>query len=236
MYYQDHKAVETIIDAFLLEKMHRIDPDYTFFPQTIPLGDLRKGIPDKELVAFISSNLNIIYQDRIGALSRFINSGNEMDKHPVNLACAYYLNLLHNGLCSNGLIHRGIFSHNWVKPLSNFCAEVFEFIDVQDKNWLGCSFRYSTWDLFTFAVKSTEKVIAASEEYLSGRSIKASDFFKNQRIPYLRENYCLDTGLPSRENTKRENQSLYQSERFGFGVEKIGENYAYFEMLLRTGN
>lgn len=226
MYYQDHKAIETIIDTFLLDKLHRTDPNYKFIPQMITIADFRKGIFDKDLVAFISTNLGVVYQDRIGFPSRFINGGFELDKHPVNLACSHYLNLVRSGLYSTSLIHWDIFSRDCVRPRANFCAEVSE-------NWLGCSFSYSTWDLFAFAVKATENVIAASEEYLCSDLIKASDFFQNTKMPYLRENYCLDTGLPSRENTKHENQSLYQSERFGFGVETIGKNYAYLKMLLQ---
>ena len=90
--------------------------------------------------------------------------------------------------------------------------------------------------MLNFAIKATENAIAVGEEYFCSRLTKSFEFFKSKEMPYLKENYCLDTGLPGRENTRRRNQSLYQIERFAFGVETISKNYTYFKSMMKYAN
>lgn len=86
---------------------------------------------------------------------------------------------------------------------------------------------FSVDDLYEMSVTATSDVIKSAERFFSSSSENAMEFFLNDEAttPYLKDDFNLDTGLPSSNNQIEPLLSPDPNTRYSFGVEKLNQLY-----------
>ena len=119
-------------------------------------------------------------------------------------------------------------------PLKKISDEQRRLMNEDQKVWYNSQDpdmpRYSVLELFKFAVTASKMMIEASERFLASDFASAKDFFAKhaQDVPYLGQNFNLDTGLPSGEN-KNLTRLASLDEILRYGVGNIAANYRSIE-------
>lgn len=83
--------------------------------------------------------------------------------------------------------------------------------------------RASAEDLFDAAINAAAAAIEAGEKYVNG----TIDSFDGSEVPFLEQDYNIDTGLPSADNQVI--QTLNGEARFTVGIERLSGNYRRYQ-------
>ncbi|GEM_PF-2303642 len=233
--YREHKVIETLIDLFLLDREKELNRNYQFNPQTECAAKENTNMLDKDLANLINIGLRNIYSDKMELLKSFDFCDTTANHHPLH---ATYNALLGYNLYEIGKIHLKSSVPEGQKTVREWSRAEFERVIPQGMNGFGYSpnqpLLYSYLDLYTFSVMVTEKIISESEQFFANSINSSSAFFKESRVPFLKENYCLDTGLLSEQNSLQENQAAYHLTRFGFGIEALTDIFESIATKLTT--
>ncbi|CVK21737.1 zinc dependent phospholipase C family protein [Sporomusa sphaeroides] len=228
--YKAHKELETQIDNILLlrktdYKLSRFDPVF--------------GLQDKDdndklhmtLAILLNEGIKASYSQDIDWDYYFGRYNINSDNHPIHDAYKDYeaeINFTKQGI---KLIRKNIngFITGNIQITESDSPHIF---NSERKRWFASSsndqLNFSVDDLYEMAVTTTSDVITASERFFSSCSENSMDFFLNEETitAYLKNDFNLDTGLPSSNN---QNQSLLSQDantRYAFGVEQLHQLYS----------
>jgi len=228
--YKAHKELETQIDNILL--LRKTDYNLNRFNPVVGLRDENDN--DKlhmSLAYLLNEGIKFSYSQDIDWNHYFGRYDINSDSHPIHDAYKDYeaeINFTRLGIRIirkniNGFITGNVQITEENSPTILNSARNTWFAHPSNERLL-----FSVDDLYEMAVTATSDVIKASERFFVSSSQTSMEFFLNEEAitPYLKDDFNLDTGLPSSSN---QNQPLCSSDpntRYAFGVEKLDQLYS----------
>lgn len=224
-----HKLLESMIDTYLAKHLLEVRPTEYGLPEKIRChtGNDFRAL-DRDIMYMLlhatyetygkepDANGKPIF-DSYGIDYRTYFGEHKLDgKHPIADAYHDMMNLFavlyrpHEGLALLLRKHPKIRSLVKAFPEIGIFVPIIDLAEVEEhelelkfaeaqQDALGTN--YTIMDVFKMAADTTRRVMAESEWFMHNSEQDAYKFFlRNSRIPFLREDYNLDTGLPAKMN------------------------------------
>lgn len=236
--YDAHKKLESLIDNCILSVKGMGHED--FCPKVGCGASDDDDKLDPIIADLIYHGLKIAYEYDFDFNAYFARIPLESEDHPIHEAYNDYVSsfwtaskgIQHVGFNINELISKQGITR--IKSVDKWTSKEQTAMNINQNPWFPIaeneSLCYTVQQLYKTAVENLSTIIRISEQFFTSESLDSLDFFLHQsKIPYLIEDYNLDTGLPSSDNDIEENYTSDPSIRYAYRVDKLIEVYGLNE-------
>jgi hypothetical protein len=226
--YQAHKRLEALIDMDILAVKDKGLPSPSLF--RVLCDDSRSSVLlDADLVWLLDRCLPKIYSGSADIFKCWKKNGAIADpEHPINAAYVDFKKMVGVTYEAQNILYGLEAYWGGTGPLHRLNQ-----IDLQETNelrgpWLprglSAALTYSARDLYSLAVNAVRKMMVAASDFWQSNAAEAAEFFFEDGLMFLEENWNLDTGLPAKFNNESVNLATKES-RFDYGADILIRNY-----------
>lgn len=225
--YNQHKAIEAMIDNYIISNSNKEDPNFRFDPKVDCSSTENKAMLQKDVFYVFNEGFKKCYQGKFS--KEFSAMFEKADQsNPIHESYSDYRKLMAVDFFFIGKIHFNLLNLSTILPIEQWTGEQLAIMNEEKEPWFNsvanAELSYSVRELFDKATKETRAVIIDSENFLADNKQNSSAYFKERSTVYLGMNYNLDTGLPSKFNTDINNQSEDPRIRFDYKTDIVLEN------------
>ena len=242
--YLEHKRLEAAIDCYLVRMLEAKDPyKFKYHDLIRCYQDDNDKTLDHDIFVMFNACLRTAYEKKITKKKypKYLKEDNYNDyfsmadiyndEHPIHESYDDFVDTITELYTIKLLNHipipalQALIPRKRLKP-----AEEKVNLNMQNAEWKGCNeehiISYSAKELYQLALRATEQCVIDSDAFLASPMIlKAKSFFKKYAVlPYLKDDYNLDSGLKSSYNSNPKNKADSNS-RFEFAIDKLHELY-----------